>query len=42
MAVAALYSFLLDRHQASDFDGVLTVNILKVNLLVIFNCEELS
>ena len=31
MAVAALYSFLLDRHQASDIDGTLTVNILKVN-----------
>ena len=31
MAVAALYSFLLDRHQASDIDGALTVNILKVN-----------
>lgn len=30
MAVSALYSFLLDRHQASDYDGVLTVNILKV------------
>lgn len=30
MAVAALYSFLLDRHQASDYEGVLLVNILKV------------
>ncbi|TPR06839.1 putative integral membrane protein [Aspergillus niger] len=30
MAVAALYSFLLDRHQASDIDGALTVNILKL------------
>jgi hypothetical protein len=30
MAVAALYSFLLDRHQASDHEGVLLVNILKV------------
>ncbi|GLA77068.1 hypothetical protein AtubIFM55763_008949 [Aspergillus tubingensis] len=30
MAVAALYSFLLDRHQASDIDGTLTVNILKL------------
>lgn len=25
-----MYSFLLDRHQASDFDGTLTVNILKL------------
>ncbi|KAL1963452.1 hypothetical protein VTN77DRAFT_8353 [Rasamsonia byssochlamydoides] len=30
IAVSALYSFLLDRHQASDYDGVLTVNILKL------------
>ncbi|KAL2825012.1 hypothetical protein BDW59DRAFT_179992 [Aspergillus cavernicola] len=30
MAVAAMYSFLLDRHQASDIDGTLTVNILKL------------
>ncbi|KAL3466149.1 hypothetical protein BJX64DRAFT_22828 [Aspergillus heterothallicus] len=30
MAVAALYSFLVDRHQASDIDGTLTVNILKL------------
>ncbi|KAL3482203.1 hypothetical protein BJX99DRAFT_83259 [Aspergillus californicus] len=30
MAVAAIYSFLLDRHQASDIDGVLAVNILKL------------
>lgn len=38
MAVAAMYSFLLDRHQAADIDGTLTVNLLKViyivNLLV--------
>lgn len=31
MAVSALYSFLLDRHQAADVDGELTVNILKVS-----------
>lgn len=31
MAIAAMYSFLLDRHQAADIDGTLTVNILKVN-----------
>ncbi|KAL4748633.1 hypothetical protein BDW72DRAFT_150251 [Aspergillus terricola var. indicus] len=30
MAVAAIYSFLLDRHQALDFNGSLTVNILKL------------
>ncbi|KAH8694184.1 hypothetical protein BGW36DRAFT_300226 [Talaromyces proteolyticus] len=30
MAVSALYSFLLDRHQASDHEGVLLVNILKL------------
>ncbi|KAL4796281.1 hypothetical protein BDV19DRAFT_84542 [Aspergillus venezuelensis] len=30
MAVAAMYSFLLDRHQASDIDGSLTLNILKL------------
>ncbi|KAL4923379.1 uncharacterized protein BDV17DRAFT_244004 [Aspergillus undulatus] len=30
MAVAAMYSFLLDRHQASDSDGTLTLNILKL------------
>lgn len=33
MAVAALYSFLLDRHQSSDYEGVLLVNILTVRLL---------
>lgn len=32
MAVTAMYSFLLDRHQAADFDGDLTVKILKVCL----------
>ena len=31
MAVAALYSFLLDRHQSPDIDGAFTVNILRVN-----------
>ncbi|GIK01838.1 hypothetical protein Aspvir_005879 [Aspergillus viridinutans] len=30
MALAATYSFLLDRHQASDVDGAFTVNILKL------------
>jgi len=34
MAVSAMYSFLLDRHQAADVDGTLTVNILKVDYLV--------
>lgn len=32
MAVTAMYSFLLDRHHAADFDGELTVKILKVCL----------
>jgi hypothetical protein len=31
MAVAAMYSFLLDRHQASDIDGEFTLNLLKVS-----------
>lgn len=31
MAVAAMYSFLLDRHQASDIDGAFTLNLLKVS-----------
>lgn len=30
LSVIAMYSFLVDRHLASDFDGALTVNILKV------------
>ncbi|KAK5687968.1 hypothetical protein LTS12_028952, partial [Elasticomyces elasticus] len=30
MAVTAMYSFLLDRHQAADFDGELTLKILKL------------
>ncbi|KAL4866768.1 hypothetical protein BDV12DRAFT_130597 [Aspergillus spectabilis] len=30
MAVSAMNSFLLDRHQASDIDGTLTLNILKL------------
>ncbi|OOF94245.1 hypothetical protein ASPCADRAFT_208767, partial [Aspergillus carbonarius ITEM 5010] len=30
MAVAALYSFLLDRHQSPDIDGAFTVNILRL------------
>lgn len=34
MAVSAMYSFLLDRHQAADVDGTLTVNILKVDYSV--------
>ena len=35
MAVTAMYSFLLDRHQAADFDGALTVKILKVHFMTI-------
>ncbi|RAH40643.1 uncharacterized protein BO95DRAFT_468561 [Aspergillus brunneoviolaceus CBS 621.78] len=30
IAVAAMYSFLLDRHQAADINGTLTLNILKL------------
>ncbi|PLB53439.1 hypothetical protein P170DRAFT_349544 [Aspergillus steynii IBT 23096] len=30
IAVSAMYSFLLDRHQASDIDGALTVNLLEL------------
>ncbi|KAL5354996.1 hypothetical protein BJX96DRAFT_756 [Aspergillus floccosus] len=30
MAVAAVYSFLLDRHQAADIDGEFTINLLKL------------
>ncbi|KAE8135928.1 hypothetical protein BDV38DRAFT_120290 [Aspergillus pseudotamarii] len=30
MAVAAMYSFLLDRHQASDIDGAFTLNLLRL------------
>lgn len=30
MAIAAMYSFLLDRHHASDIDGALTTSILKL------------
>lgn len=31
MALAAIYSFLADRFQASDYDGAFTVNMLKVS-----------
>jgi hypothetical protein len=31
MAVAAVYSFLLDRHQAADIDGEFNINLLKVS-----------
>jgi hypothetical protein len=30
MAVAAVYSFLLDRHQAADIDGEFNINLLKL------------
>lgn len=30
MALAAIYSFLADRFQAADFEGSLTINMLKV------------
>ncbi|CAG8193708.1 unnamed protein product [Penicillium salamii] len=32
MIVSALYSFLLDRFQATDFAGTLTINLLKASL----------
>lgn len=31
MALAAIYSFLADRFQATDFEGALTINMLKVH-----------
>ena len=31
MAVAAVYSFLLDRHQAADIDGEFNINLLMVS-----------
>jgi hypothetical protein len=34
MVVAALYSFLVDRFQAADFAGTLTINLLMVSLLL--------
>jgi hypothetical protein len=34
MIVSALYSFLLDRFQAADFAGNLTINLLKVSLML--------
>ncbi|KAL4895324.1 hypothetical protein BDV59DRAFT_153471 [Aspergillus ambiguus] len=30
MAVAAVYSFMLDRHQASDIDGAFNISLLKL------------
>lgn len=33
MALSIFYSFLVDRFQAADFEGSLTVNILKVSVL---------
>lgn len=36
MVVAALYSFLVDRFQAADFAGTLTINLLKVGLNLSF------
>lgn len=32
MALSIFYSFLVDRFQATDFEGSLTVNILKVRI----------
>jgi hypothetical protein len=33
MALSIFYSFLVDRFQAADFEGPLTLNMLKVSLL---------
>lgn len=38
MIVSALYSFLLDRFQATDFAGTLTINLLKASLT--FSCAK--
>ena len=38
MTLSAMYSFLLDRHVASDNDGKLTVDMLKVIMI----CDWLS
>ena len=40
MVVAALYSFLLDRFQAADFAGTLTINLLSVSLTFVSSCVK--
>jgi hypothetical protein len=40
--VAALYSFLVDRFQATDFAGTLTINLLKVCQDLLFDAECLT
>lgn len=42
MVVAALYSFLVDRFQAADFAGTLTINLLEVSLTFIFVSNQLT
>lgn len=42
MIVAALYSFLVDRFQAADFAGTLTINLLEVSLPFIFVSNKLT
>lgn len=42
MVVAALYSFLVDRFQAADFAGTLTINLLEVRLAFIFVSNQLT
>jgi len=37
MALSVFYSFLVDRFQAADFEGSLTVNMLKVMTICPFN-----
>lgn len=42
MVVAALYSFLVDRFQAADFAGTLTINLLEVGLMFILVSNQLT
>lgn len=42
MVVAALYSFLVDRFQAADFAGTLTINLLEVSLTFILVSNQLT
>jgi hypothetical protein len=42
MVVAALYSFLVDRFQAADFAGTLTINLLTVSLVIQFDLPDFS
>lgn len=33
MVLSVIYSFLADRFQAADYEGALTVNLLKVSVV---------